>query len=96
MDEHSIDLVRDGLQIHVNEAGADVGNGGWLVAHYVAVVGLYRVAEDGSTETRPIVVAPQAQANYVTDGLLLQAPSVLDTLRECEDCDDCEPDSDAG
>jgi hypothetical protein len=86
MDEHSIDLVRDALQVHVNETGAEVSNGGWLVAHYVAVIGLYRVNDDGSTETLSAVTAPQAQAEYITDGLLMRAPELL--AAACEDCDD--------
>lgn len=83
MDEHSIDPVRDALQVHVNEVGAAAGNGGWLVVHYVVVAGLMRVNADGSTEARPVVSAPMAQADYVTDGLLLRAPNLL---AECEDC----------
>lgn len=88
-DEHSIDLVRDALQVHVNEVGAAVSNGGWLVAHYVVVAGLYRVNEDGSTETQPVVTVPNAQASYITDGLLLRAPELLAA------CEDCEADDDA-
>jgi hypothetical protein len=87
MDEHSIDLVRQSLQVHVNEAGADAGSGGWLVAHYVVVAGLYRVNEDGSTETRPVVTAPLEQADYITDGLLARAPELLAACEDCEDED---------
>jgi hypothetical protein len=88
MDEHSIDLVRDALQVHVNEAGAAAGNGGWFVAHYIVVAGLYRVNDDGTTETRPIVTAPLDQADYITDGLLSRAPDLLAACEDCEDCDD--------
>ena len=88
MDEHSIDLIRDALQVHVNEVGADAGNGGWLVAHYVIVAGLFRVNADGTTETLPVVSAPLCQADYITDGLLMRAPQLL---AECEDCEDNEP-----
>jgi hypothetical protein len=86
-DEHSIDLVRDALQVHVNEVGADAGNGGWLVAHWVAVMGLYRINEDGTTETRPVLTAPLEQADYITDGLVAQVPELLDMCKECEDSD---------
>jgi hypothetical protein len=85
-DQHSIDLVRDALQVHVNETGADVSNGGWLVAYYVAVIGLYRVNSDGGTETLAAVTVPSEQPDYITDGLLLRAPELLATA--CEDCDD--------
>lgn len=89
MDEpHSIDLVRDALQVHVNETGADVGNGGWLVAHYVVVAGLYRVSADGTTETLPVVTVPNSQACYITDGLLLRAPQLLAEFEDCEEDSD--------
>lgn len=84
-DEHSIDLVRQALQVHVNESGADLDNGEWLVTHYVAIVGLYRAKPDGSVETRPLMVAPQAQAAYVTNGLFGEAPELLSQLAECDD-----------
>ena len=93
MDDHSIDLVRDALQVHVNEAGAAAGNGGWLVAHYIVVAGLYRANDDGSTETRVVVTAPLEQPDYVTDGLLARAPELLAACEDCEeDCEDHEQD----
>lgn len=79
------DLVREAIQIHVNELGAATGEGGWLVAHYIAVAGLYRVNAEGVTETGPIIVAPLDQPTYVSDGLLSHAPFVLAAHEE--DCD---------
>lgn len=84
-DEHNIELVREALQVHVNEAGEWANNGGWLVAHYVAVVGLYRANEDGSVNTYQLVAAPLGQADYITDGLLFKAPGVLNDLRSDDD-----------
>ena len=91
MDDLSIDLVREALQVHVNEAGAAAGNGGWLVAHFIAIAGLYRINEDGTTETRVVVTAPFEQADYITDGLLARAPQLL---AECEEYEDSEPEPD--
>lgn len=89
-DEHSLDLVRQSLQIHVNEAGAAVDNGDWLVTHYAAVVGLYRFKDDGSVEIRPVLVSPNGQARYITYGLLAEAPELLTELEsiDARDCDE--------
>jgi hypothetical protein len=87
---HSVDLVRQALQVHVNEAGAEVNNGGWLVAHYVAVVGLFRVDQDGTAQTRPILVPMPDQAAYVTNGLLGEAPDLLAFLAEVEEAEDAD------
>ena len=91
MDEHSIDLVRDALQVHLNEAGAAVGNGGWFVAHYIAVMGLTRINPDGSVETCAVITAPNQQADYVSDGLLSAAPPLL---AACQEYEDSEPEPD--
>lgn len=91
--EHNIELVREALQVHVNEAGEWANNGGWLVAHFVAAIGLYRANEDGSVQTFQIVASPLGQADYITDGLLLKAPDVLADLRAADD--DCESESES-
>ena len=89
-DDYSMDLTRDALQVHINEVGAAAGDGGWLVAHYVVIAGLYRINADGSTETRPVLTAPTAQPDYVSYGLLSEAPDLL-AKASCEDCEDSEP-----
>lgn len=76
-DGNSIELVRQALQVHINEAGADVDNGGWLITHYVCLVGLTRMRADGAIENRPILVSPNGQAAYVTNGLLGEGPDLL-------------------
>lgn len=88
--EHGVDAIRQAIQEHINEAGAGVDNGGWLVTHYVAMAGLYRVLEDGSVETRPILASPTAQAGYVTYGLLAEAPELLAQIKAIDDEVDCE------
>lgn len=92
MAEHNIDLVRDALQVHVNEAGLGAENGGWLVTHFVSVVGLLRVGENGSTESHVVVVSPLAQPDYITEVLLDKAPEVLAESSSKEYCEEIDED----
>lgn len=71
------DLVRDALQVYVNEAADAVDGGGWVVAHYIAAIGLYRVDDNGVPETRAVVTSPSAQADYIDHGLLQIASELL-------------------
>lgn len=70
------DLIRQSLQVYVNEA---TDNTGWLVTHYTAIAGLYRLNPDGTTTIRPVLVSPDGQARYITYGLLAEGPDLLTT-----------------
>jgi hypothetical protein len=50
--------------------------------HYVAVIGLHHLREDGEVDTDIIVAYPHSQAGYVTDVLLDKAPQVLADIRD--------------
>jgi hypothetical protein len=75
MSEPSLDAA---LQARLDEEAE-----GWRLAHYVAVVGIERMSSDGSVETDVARYTADGQAEYVTEGLLLNADR--DTSRE--DCD---------
>jgi hypothetical protein len=79
------DLIREALQVRINEGGEGIDNASYLVVHYVAIVGLYRANEDGTIDTSVIVATPHGQARYVTDGLLGHADEVLDEQAEFDE-----------
>ncbi|PJE22357.1 MAG: hypothetical protein CK431_16995 [Mycobacterium sp.] len=66
-DDDAIDIVREALQVRVNEAGY-----GGLVVHFVALIGLY----DEAT-SRMVVIRPDGQADYITHGLIACATETL-------------------
>ena len=72
--------IRETLQ-----AVVDAIDGTWTVAHYVAVVGMQRVADDGSIETRVMIAQPDGQPDYVAEGLLSAG---WDVCQSCGDDDD--------
>lgn len=76
------DLIRDALQVRINES---LDGGNFIVAHYVAVVGVVQVNPDGSTEGRVVIAAPDGQADYITHGLLGEAPEVLAAAATAEE-----------
>lgn len=46
---------------------------GWILNHYLIVMGLQKIGPDGQVETTAWVTSPNDQADYVTDGLLAAA-----------------------
>lgn len=79
-DDRAADLIRDAFQVYVNESDEAVG--AWLVAHYVAVLGLYRINSDGIAETRAVVTSPAEQPDYIDKGLLQVGPELLAEFAE--------------
>lgn len=61
-----------------------------MIAHYVAVVGLVGVTDDGDTETGVVVLEQTGQAGYITNGLLCEAPEILARAAEAASEADCD------
>ncbi|WP_197508089.1 hypothetical protein, partial [Mycobacterium sp. 1245801.1] len=80
-------LIREALQSRINDG--DVREG-YLVTHYVAIVGLVGVTDNGNTETGVVVMEQNGQAGYITHGLLCEAPEILARAAESReaDCDE--------
>lgn len=51
----------------------DADSEGWLLDHFVIVLGLQRITASGEVEHTAWVTGPRDQADYVTDGLLSAA-----------------------
>lgn len=81
------DLIREALQVRINEGGSGPGREGYVVAHYVAIVGLVGAVGDGGVETGVVVLEQNGQASYITNGLLGQAPEVLAEFTETVEAD---------
>jgi hypothetical protein len=71
------------------QALLDGENGeGWLLDHYVVVMGVQKIDSDGKVDSGSWMTAPGDQADYVTMGLLNSAVSMQsDTSEEVDDCD---------
>jgi hypothetical protein len=67
-----MDPLRSAIQQMLDACGD-----GWTVADYLCVIGLERVGADGELETMPWWMAPDRQASWVTDGLIV----ALDDMR---------------
>jgi hypothetical protein len=53
------------------QALLDAENGeGWLLDHYVVVMGVQKIESDGKVSCASWMTAPEDQADYVTMGLL--------------------------
>jgi hypothetical protein len=59
------DRLREAIQGLLNESGD-----GFILAHYVVVLGIQRVNSAGEIVSAAWVASPKDQADYVTDGLL--------------------------
>lgn len=79
------DPVREALQAAIN---ADGVREDCVVAHYVAIVGLFGATEDGGSETSVVVFEQNGQAGYITHGLLCEAPDILARCADEADCDE--------
>lgn len=72
--------IRQALQQLLN---ADP-DGGWMVTHWVTMMGLQRVDADGQLHNTAWVFSPPEQPDYVTDGLIRAA----EDMRAGADVDD--------
>jgi hypothetical protein len=64
----------------------DVENSeGWLLDHYVVVMGVQKIDSDGKVTSASWLTAPEDQGDYVTMGLLDSAVSMQDATEEVED-----------
>ncbi len=68
MTSSAFDKLRQALQDVLNQCGD-----GYMLAHYVIVMGIQRMDGDGRVVSSSWVAAPEDQADYVTDGLLAAA-----------------------
>ena len=59
---------------------------GWLLDHYVVVMGVQKIDSDGKVNSGSWMTSPEDQADYVTTGLLNSAVSMqADTTEDIED-----------
>lgn len=73
MSEH----ILNGLQKAVDGDGP-----GWAVMHYAAVVGLSRINSEGQIETTVGLYYADGQADYTTEGLLIQGDRLRASVHE--------------
>lgn len=59
-------------------------NEGWLLSHYVVVMGVQKIDSDGNLKTTSWMTAPADQADYITTGLL-EAADDIQANAEIED-----------
>lgn len=70
----SHDSLRVALQALLDSDSDD--SEGWLLDHYVVVMGLQKIDSDGKVNSISWMTAPEDQADYVTKGLLDAAVSM--------------------
>lgn len=58
---------------------------GWLLDHYVVVMGLQKIDSDGKVTSISWMTAPEDQADYITTGLLDSAVGMEEADTEIED-----------
>lgn len=59
-------------------------NEGWLLSHYVVVMGVQKIDSEGKLKTTSWMTAPDDQADYITTGLL-EAADDIQANAEIED-----------
>lgn len=59
-------------------------NEGWLLNHYVVVMGVQKIDADGKLKATSWMTAPDDQADYITAGLL-EAADDIQANAEIED-----------
>jgi hypothetical protein len=72
------DPIKTAIQTVLDQHGD-----GWTCSDFVVAIGLERVDSDGELETMPWWYAPKAQAEWVTDGLII----ALDSMRNPVEAD---------
>lgn len=73
------DKIRQALQDALNAEGD-----GWILNHWVVVMGLEQMQPDGQVKTSAWLTHPEHQPDYITDGLV----STAGELREACDVDE--------
>lgn len=58
---------------------------GWLLDHYVVVMGVQKIDSDGRVSSASWMTAPEDQADYVTAGLLDSAANIQAATEEVEE-----------
>ena len=58
---------------------------GWLLDHYVVVMGLQKIDSEGRVTSISWMTAPEDQADYITAGLLDSAVGMEEADTEVED-----------
>lgn len=76
------DFIRAALQALLDSDDCE----GWLLDHYVVVMGLQKIDPDGKVNSVSWMTAPEDQADYVTSGLLDSAVGMLED--DDEDAED--------
>ncbi len=65
---------------------AEDDDGGWLLDHYVVVMGVQKIDSNGKVSSSSCMTVPEDQADYVTAGLIDSAVSMqADATEEVED-----------
>lgn len=65
---------------------AEDDDGGWLLDHYVVVMGVQKIDPDGKVNSSSCMIVPEDQADYVTTGLIDSAVDMnADATEEFED-----------
>ena len=63
------DRLRAALQSLLDSDDPD----GWLLTHYVIIMGCNKMTADGKVTNTAWMVAPDGQADYITQGLMAAA-----------------------
>lgn len=74
------DRVRKALQDLLDAEGD-----GWHMSHFVVILGLEKIGEDGDVLTSAWLTAPIGQPDYVTDGLITAAQELRGDGDEIDD-----------
>lgn len=65
---------------------AEDDDGGWLLDHYVVVMGVQKIDSNGKVSSSSCMTVPEDQADYVTAGLIDSAVDMqADATEEVED-----------
>jgi hypothetical protein len=76
------ECIRAALQALLDKETGD----GWLLDHYVVVMGVQKIDSDGKVTSSSWMTAPEDQADYITTGLLDSAAGMqADATEEIED-----------
>lgn len=59
-------------------------NEGWLLNHYVVVMGVQKIDSDGRLSSASWMTAPEDQADYITAGLIDSAAGIQAATTEVE------------
>ena len=74
--------AHDSLRVVLQELLDSDDSEGWLLDHYVVVMGLQKIDSDGKVNSISWMTAPEDQADYVTKGLLDSAVGMQEDANE--------------